>query len=210
MSEKIVVSTAYAAPVQYYTKLVSGTTVLIEACENYTKQTYRNRCDILGANGKLTLSIPVKKGRIRKIPIRDLKISYHQDWQRLHQRSMEAAYRSSPFFEFYFDDLIPFYQSKTTFLFDYNFQFLQTICNCLEISPVIEFSSDFYKQYTNDFRDVIHPKKNTIALDASFQPQKYTQVFSQKRGFVPNLSILDLLFNEGPNAVNVLKNSIIG
>ncbi len=208
MCDKIIVSTAYAAPVQYFTKLISGKTVLIEACENYTKQTYRNRCDIYGANGKLTLSIPVKKERIRKIPIRDLKISYQQDWQRLHQRSIEAAYRSSPFFEFYFDDLKPFYQSKITFLFDYNLQFLKTICNCLEINPDITFSSDFYKQYSNDFRYIIHPKKDAIAFDATFQPQKYNQVFTEKHGFIPNLSIMDLLFNEGPNAVNILKLSI--
>lgn len=182
--------------------------MFIERFDNYTKQTYRNRCMLYSANGELMLNIPVEKGRSRKMKMKDVRIAYHTDWQKIHWKSIESAYRSSPFFEFYVDDFIPFYTKTFDFLFDYTFQMHRVVAGHLELENEIRFTDDFEKQVENDFRYVIHPKKNSVGLDNAFRPLEYRQVFAEKYGFIPNLSIIDLLFNEGPNAVSVLNDCI--
>jgi len=211
MTEKtgILLSTAYFPPVQYISKFLLFENVFIEQYENFTKQTYRNRCVILAANGPVSLVIPVVKGRGSKIKIRDLKISYDTDWQRNHWRTIFSAYNSSPFFEFYRDDISPFFEKTWKFLFDYNLAILEIICELMEIDFNVELTDDFEKvdSNTQNFREAISPKKQKAKRDNDFHPHAYTQVFAEKFGFVPNLSILDLLFNEGPNSYNILERS---
>lgn len=209
LNKEILLSTACFPPVQYFSKLVQFENIYLEQFENFTKQTYRNRYEILGANGVIPLIVPVVKGRGRKIKIRDLKISYDTDWQRNHWRTIFSAYNSSPFFEFYRDDIQPFFEKPWKFLFDFNLEILETLCDLLELELALVLTEDFEKvpEGTTNFRDAISPKKHRTEKDSLFTPLPYTQVFHEKFGFVPNLSILDLLFNEGPNSLNVLEAS---
>lgn len=208
-NQNILLSTACFPSVQYITKLVQFENIYMEQFENFTKQTYRNRYEILGANGVIPLIVPVVKGRGRKIKIRDLQISYDTDWQRNHWRTIFSAYNSSPFFEFYRDDIQPFFEKPRKFLFDFNLEILETLCDLMEIEPTLVLTEDFetVPEGTPNFREAISPKKHRTENDPQFIPLPYTQVFHEKFGFVPNLSILDLLFNEGPNSLNVVEAS---
>ena len=202
--ETKILSTAYLAPIQYFSIIANSKSLLIETKENYVKQSFRNRCEIYAANGKLTLSITVKKNNNSKTSIKDVKIDYSTPWQRLHWISIESAYRSSPFFEFYADEFKMFFRKKTKYLFDFNDELFKTVLSILEIETEINYSSNFVQLESdnqNDYRFIIHPKK-----DFSFvhETAAYTQVFNIKHGFIPNLSIIDLIFNEGPNAINLL------
>ncbi len=205
----ILLSTAYFAPVHFYALCLQHEPVYIEQYENFPKQTYRNRCVISGGNGPISLVVPVVKGRGPKVLIKDLQISYDTEWQRNHWQTIVSAYNSSPYFEYYQDDLLPFFQNKTQYLLDYNLKIHETICDALDIENKVKLTSDFEAVPENTFnlREGISPKvkKNP---DSEFQPKTYTQVFSDKFGFLPDLSILDLLFNEGPNAYTLLVQSI--
>lgn len=205
----ILLSTAYFAPIHYYARIIKHADVYIEQFEHFNKQTYRNRSVILGGNGPITLVVPVVKGRGAKILIKDLKIAYDMEWQRNQWQTIVSAYNSSPYFEYYQDDLHPFFEKKTKYLFDFNQNIHATICELLEIENNSKPTKDFEKipDNTLNFREMISPK-NKSNTDTAFQPKEYTQVFTEKFGFTPNLSILDLLFNEGPNASTILENSI--
>ncbi len=205
----VLLSAAYFAPVQYYTKILSFSTIYIEQYEHFNKQTYRNRCNILGANGPISLVIPVVKGRGPKILMKDLQVSADTDWQRNHWRTIFSAYNSSPYFEFYRDDLYIFFEKKWKFLLDLNLSIHSTICELLEIENNVLLTPDFEKvpETTLNLRENISPKTHKVATDRNFYPAAYTQVFAEKFGFIPNLSILDLLFNEGPNSLSILEES---
>lgn len=205
----ILLSTACFAPVQYYARVVAHNRVFIEQFEHFNKQTYRNRYVILGGNGPITLVVPVVKGRNKKTLIKDLQISFDTDWQRNHWRTIFSAYNSSPFFEYYRDEIHPFFEHKEKFLLDFNLKIHAEICSLLEIENNTVLTEDFEKVAPGilNFREVISPK-NKVRADKDFHPEEYTQVFSDRFGFVPNLSILDLLFNEGPNSRFVLEKSL--
>ena len=202
----ILLSTAYFAPVRYFTKLAAFSEPYIEQHEHFIKQTYRNRTIILGANGPISLIVPVEKGREQKIKIKDLRISYDEDWQRNHWRTIFSAYNSSPYFEYYAQDLEPFFLKKDTFLFDYNQRITETMLEILDIQKSLNHTESFEQipyGYLN-FREKINPKAHHSAPNEHFIPQPYTQVFCDKFGFTADLSILDLLFNEGPSAHSLL------
>jgi WbqC-like protein family. len=172
---------------------------MFEKCENYIKQSYRNRCCIATANGAMNLTIPIEGGNKDKILIQDIKISYSTAWQQQHWRAIEAAYRSSAFFEYYKDDFIHFYEKQWTFLWDFNFEIQEKVLKLLDIEKNISFTKTYEQQTTEnilDFRDNIHPKK-TKNLDT----KQYYQVFDSKFGFIADLSIIDLLFNMGNESV---------
>ena len=196
----VVLSTAYLAPVQYYSIFKNVVKVSLEQHEHYIKQTYRNRCRILSAGGAMDLSIPVEKISNAKQPIRDVCISYQTNWQQQHWRSIESAYNSTPFFEYYKDDFVPFYEKKWTFLWDFNMQLHEKVIELLDLDVIFHFTSEYQaalKKNTIDLRDEIHPKKET----KSDNIQTYYQVFASKFGFTPNMSIVDLLFNMGNESI---------
>jgi len=194
-----ILSTAYLAPVEYYFLLNNASEIILEQKEYYEKQSYRNRCKILTANGILDLSIPVEK--TGKMQIRDILISEHSDWQTNHWRAIESAYNSSAFFEFYSDDLRPFYEKKWKYLWDFNFEIQQKMMELFEIEKDIIITDSYLTQYENkaDYRNLIHPKKESLHYS-----KPYYQVFEQKFGFCPNLSCIDLLFNMGPESQLIL------
>lgn len=211
---EVLLSTAYLAPIQYFTKLVSYQQIYIEYCESYLKQSYRNRTVILAANGPLQLSMPVADGPRAKGPIKDLKLSFDQPWQLMHWRGISSAYNSSPFFEYYADDLSPFFhEKKWKYLLDFNLEIQDTILKAINLNVDIKPTIGYYPQgevpeTTADFRYAIHPKPQKQEADPHFFPTPYTQVFNEKWGFIPNLSILDLLFSEGPETISHLRSCI--
>jgi hypothetical protein len=199
-----VFSTSYLAPVEYYQTMQVMDTVLLEQWEHYQKQSYRNRCRILTANGVLDLSIPVEKTTRVKQLIRDVRISDHSDWQMQHWRALESAYSSSPFFEYYKDDFLPFYSKKWEFLWDFNQEMQQLTMELLDME-IERVLTNEYTLLTDDgvldLRNIIHPKNE---ISSPLKP--YYQVFETKYGFVPNLSIIDLLFNMGNESQLIIDN----
>lgn len=204
----ILLSTAYFGSIRYFSKLAGYHEIYIEQHEHFIKQTYRNRTIILGANGPISLIVPVVKGRGQKIKIKDLRISYDEDWQRNHWRTIFSAYNSSPFFEYYADELESFFRKKANFLLDQNQHITETILTILEMQTKLILTKAFEQIPENcqNFRERINPKAQQNTEDQQFKAQPYTQVFSEKFGFVPDLSILDLLFNEGPAAYMSIMN----
>jgi hypothetical protein len=201
MNETAILSTAYLGPIQYYQKLKNYPACIIEHHENFIKQTFRSRCDIYSPNGILTLSIPLEK-RNKRQTVKDVKISYEYNWQTLHWRSLESCYRRSPFFEYFEDDFRPFYEDKKfEFLIDLNEAIQQEVLSLLKLKPQYSFTSEYKSSYENadDFRNTISPKES-LEKDSGFEPKTYSQVFEPRHGFIPNLSIVDLLFNEGSRA----------
>lgn len=210
-TQQALLSTAYLAPVQYYSKFLCFDKIILEQHENYSKQSYRNRCVIASANGPLTLSIPVERTDTLKILIKEVKIDYQTNWQKIHFKAIESAYQNSPYYQFYIDGIIPFYNKKLKFLFDFNNALQEVILKNLELDIVIDFTEDFiFNPEDNfvDFRDSIHPKSRLNKPDKHYIPFSYSQVFDTKFNFFPNLSILDLLFNSGTDAKNILSKCI--
>lgn len=204
-TNSILLSTAYLAPIQYYSKLVNFSPVWIEYQEHFPKQTYRNRCHIYGANGLLALSIPLKKHK-EKTVTRDIKISYDSQWQKIHWKSIESAYRCSPFFEFYEDRLTPYYQKKNvSYLIDFNEALQTTILDILKVIVKLEYTEFYLKESLEkkDYRMFITPKQMNN-IDSEFKLLPYIQVFQDKHGFISNLSIIDLLFNQGPSSLDFI------
>ena len=199
----ICLSTAYLAPVSYYTQLMAGERVVIEQCENYVKQTYRNRALIATASGVMPLTIPVEHKGGEKILMRDLRISDHGNWRHLHWQALQAAYDKSPFFEYYADDFRPFYEGRPThYLLEFNQMLQQLVCSLLNLNVEPQLTQEYEKE--GDFIDLrydISPKKPCIIAN----PEPYYQVFAPSQGFLSDLSIVDLLFNMGPEALLVLK-----
>ena len=209
-SSTILLSTAYLPPVQYITKFILGAPVSIEQFENYQKQSYRNRCYIYGANGKQSLVIPVKKSHGLKTPITEVEIDNRYGWQKIHLKSIESAYRLSAFYEYYADDFRRFYEKECRFLFTLNMELLHLILSLMGIhnDPDTTKSWEAIPLNCIDYRQSIHPKIRLALRDDDFNPQPYQQVFQERYGFIPNLSVIDLLFNEGPLAADILKQSL--
>jgi hypothetical protein len=196
----VTLSTAYLPPIEYFKKIKDTGNVYIEKHEHYLKQSYRNRCNIFAANGVLSLSIPVINTHDKEV-VTDTKISYAEKWQQQHWRTIESAYRNSPYFIYYADTLKPFYQKKYTFLFDFNTELLQLLINNFKLNAELKFTETFNKSNSlEDYRYSIHPKNEIVATDF----KNYSQLFNDKFPFAPNLSGIDLLFNVGPYAKDYL------
>ena len=179
---------------------------MFEMDDHFLKQTYRNRTFIYGANGKMLLNIPVIHTQKNRQKYRDVKIFNEDKWQDQHWKSLLSAYSTSPFFEYYEDDIKPLFKTKTDTILEFNLKCFETICDCLQLELHITKNDVYQKDLegVTDFRYLVNAKK---AFHKPFEP--YTQVFQDKHGFINNLSILDLLFNEGPNAINYLESQII-
>lgn len=200
MSTALLQST-YFGPVQWYQKLYRYDSILIEQHDTYQKQTFRNRCVIATANGLQALTVPVEAPGER-CAMKEVRISDHNQWRRVHWNALQSAYSESPFFEYYQDDIRPFFEKKYDYLIDFNEAIRQKICDLIDIEPKVEYTKEFISSTPStiaDYREVIHSKHPQP--DADFTPKRYWQVFERKHGFQPNLSILDLLFNMGTESV---------
>ncbi len=200
-------SSAYLAPVSWYSKLYHYGRARVEQFDHYLKQTYRNRCTLAGPNGILSLTVPIVKPQTIKCLMKDIRISDHGNWRHQHWNAIESAYNSTPFFEYYRDDLQPFYEQEFEFLIDLNEGLCRTLCELIDLQPDMRRTSDYRKDFgtrEKDFREAIHPKKGN---DPEFTAVRYYQVFEDRHGFLPDLSILDLLFNMGPESLLVLQRS---
>lgn len=217
-------STAYFPPIEYFAAMVKYDSVIIEACEIYQKQSYRTRCYIYSSNGVFVLGVPVLRDtglHSHKIPIRDIKIDYSEPWVMQHERALIAAYMNSPFFEYYSEEIFEVLEKKEKFLFDLNLKIILLLKQLIgninsDISLSESFLSSTHDENGNsiidsgdsiiDLRNRIHPKYKGENLLSMYKIQKpYFQVFSQKQGFISNLSSVDLLFNEGPNSISFLR-----
>lgn len=206
-----VLSTAYFAPVAYYALLFHEQDIVIEAHENYNKQSYRNRMFIGTNQGPLALSVNVEKGYETKCPIQEVRLSSHGDWLHQHEIALMSNYGSSPFYEYYIDDILEVLRSDEQTLFGLNEKIRERICELIGFSAKVRYSDQYLRNDSENFRDLrntLHPKKNILESVPEFVANPYYQAFGQKQTFMPNLSVLDLLFNLGPESILVLRDSI--
>ncbi len=183
--------------------IIDSKKLIFEINDNFQKQTHRNRTYIYGANGLLLLSIPVIHSQKNRKKFKDVKIAYDYDWLTQHLKSFQISYRSSPFFEYYEDKLVDLYVRREKYLYDFNLRSIDVLFDMLQIN--LEY--DFTKGYIEQYSDILDYRNNYKKLNSSFKIKEYTQVFESKHGYIENLSALDLIFNEGPNAINFLKTS---
>ena len=199
----ILIHPNYFPNIHQFTQIIKANNILFEVSDNYQKQTFRNRTYIYGANGKLGLFIPVIHTHKNRELFKDVKISYDSNWMDLHLKSLQSAYRSSPYFEYFEDDFIKLYSEKEKFLADFNIKCIKLISNLLDLDLDNKISGE-YVEKTNDIidlRDLSNARK-----EKKIDTPKYIQVFESKHGYINNLSILDLLFSEGPNSVSLITN----
>nr|WP_321226443.1 WbqC family protein [uncultured Psychroserpens sp.] len=196
----------YFPNVAHFVAMLNADNIVFEACDNYQKQTYRNRTSIYGANGKLDLNIPVVYSQKNRQLYKDIKIFNSENWQSQHLKSLESAYRTSPFFEFYIDDLMPLFTSEEENLMNFNFKCLELIFECLQLpfNYTVTKTFELEPKLVMDARLLANSRKE---IPQKFKP--YAQVFDDKHGFLDNISILDLLFNEGPNTELYLKSQTL-
>jgi hypothetical protein len=201
MKRKILVSTAYLPPVEYFSLISHSDEIYIEREENYIKQSYRNRCYILSSHGRQLLSVPVYLGSQHKTPLKEIRIDYSKRWQQVHLRALTASYSSSPYFQFYFEIIEKIISRKIDFLIDLNTELTQSFLEILKMKSKLIFTTDFEPAGSgdNDYRYNLSPKKQS-----QFSGKEYMQVFNNEGRFVQGLSIVDLIFNMGPEAVGYL------
>lgn len=192
----------YFSSISHWIAIVKADALIFEVNDSYQKQTYRNRANIYSANGKLSLTVPVIFSQKNRQLYRDIKIHNDDKWQALHWKSLLSSYRTSPFFEYYEDDLAPLFHTKQDYLMDFNFQCFDAILECLQLDVPYDKTESFELEpiNTNDFRFLANARK-----EKDYEFSEYTQVFINKHGFISNLSILDLLFNEGPSTMTYLE-----
>ncbi|MBE0662630.1 MAG: WbqC family protein [Bacteroidales bacterium] len=205
MSSTVLLSTAYFPPISWFAAILKNDKVILEACETYSRQTYRNRCQILGPNGLQSLSVPITKPYGNRTQTSEVQIVTPSAWNRLHWRAIVTTYNASPFFLYYRDKIELVLFEPQNSLFALNLSLIELLLELLEIEKPVSLSIDFEKDPKDliDLRNSIHPKKAFLSMDL-FPP--YTQVFSTKFPFIPDLSIIDLLFNEGPASKDYLLN----
>lgn len=205
MTDSVLLSTAYFPPIHYMALIHKADRASIEREENYQKQTYRNRCTILTANGIYSLTVPVLTGSFHKQPVKDIRIDYTKRWQQLHLRGLKASYASSPFYEYYIEDIESIILKGHNFLLDLNMDSLNLLMELSDIRTSVSYTDEFVpaKEDRNDFRYLISPKKTLPS--GMFTFPVYPQVFNDRWGFTEKLSTLDLLFNTGPDCPALLN-----
>ena len=197
----ILIHPSYFPSISHFEAIAKANIITFEVEDNFQKQTNRNRMYIYSPNGIQLLNVPVKHNKERHQRIKEVKIENDFDWQKQHFKSLEAAYRTSPFFEYFEDDLLPIFQKKHNYLMDLNMETMAIVSKCLRLEFDYDETTEYFHEVTDkvDQRNLINGKKDT----SIFEP--YTQVFGDKHGYLNNLSILDLLFNEGRYALEYLK-----
>lgn len=203
LGDTALLSSTFFGPVQWYQKLHRHARCVVESCDSFVKQTYRNRCVIATANGPQALTVPVERpDGDSRAAMRDIRVSDHGNWRHVHWHALMSAYGDSPFFDYYADDLRPFFERRWTFLLDYNMEATLKMCELLDITPHIDMSESYVDAPAEgfvDYREAIRPKHPLP--DEAFTPPVYYQVHALRRGFQPNMSVLDLLFNEGSEGI---------
>ncbi len=192
---KIIIHPTYFPNIFSFKTIINSTNILFEVNDHYVKQTLRNRTSIHAANGKLNLSVPVKFSSTKKEKYKDIKICYDSNWQKIHLKSIESAYKNSPFYDFFEDYFINFYNKKEKFLVDLNFSSIRLIFEILEKELNCNFTNEYLEKYVDltDYRSLLTNKNFNEKVDF----KNYTQVFQEKNGFIENLSSIDLIFNKG-------------
>ncbi|HIE15431.1 MAG TPA: hypothetical protein EYP69_00740 [Bacteroidales bacterium] len=204
----IILSTAYHPSILYFILLNSAPHTYIDIYEHYYKQSYRNRCHILSPNGKIALSVPIKKSNKHKTPLCEIEIDYETNWIHNHIKAIETTYYPTPFFEIIYPDILRILNLQPRLLTDINKIFLEYYIDMLGLNILPLYSHAYIENKNNkmqDFRDILHPKKN-YSQDYPFLKTPYYQVFLHKFGFIPELSILDLLFHMGSEAGLYIRN----
>ncbi|PLW97253.1 MAG: hypothetical protein C0591_06970 [Marinilabiliales bacterium] len=197
----LILAAAYLPSVSYFALLNNAQNAIIEQFETYPKQTFRNRCEIYTEKGETSLVIPVSKPNGNHTKIKDIQIFNNDNWYVKHWRAIESAYQASPYFLYYKDELKSFFDGSYKMLLEFNLALIRHFCNLFDIKTFIQLSSEYLKSADIDYREVLSPKKPPIIHNFP----EYTQVFDAKHGFIPNLSILDLLFNLGPESRDYLS-----
>lgn len=203
MTQQLLLPILYLPPISYFHAIAKGgNEIVLDQHEHFPKQTYRTRTSIATANGILDLTVPIIHRRKDHVPMQNIRINYDHQWQRLHWLSLQAAYRRSAYFEYYEDDFAHFYEQKYERLIDFNVELLQVLLKCLKLQKNISLSTSFedYRNDGTDLRQIIHPKRESIIPIQ----KEYFQVFGEKNGFLKDMSIVDLLFNQGPQSKNFL------
>lgn len=203
----ILLHPSYFPSVSHFVAIAQSDKLTFEMEDNFQKQTNRNRTYIYSPNGIQLLNIPIKHSNLSHQKTKDIKIEQEFDWQKQHFKSLEAAYRSSPFFEYFEDDLLPIFEKKHTFLMDLNMEAFDIVCKCLRMKVQFDTTVEYFHEIDDtqiiDFRYLVNGKKDNSVFES------YPQVFNDKHGFLNNLSVLDLLFNEGKFAMDYLKNQVL-
>jgi hypothetical protein len=202
----VLIHPTYFPNAAHFVAMLKADEIIFEVCDNYQKQTYRNRASIYGANGKLDLNIPVIYSQKNRQLYKGVKIFNAEHWQTQHLKSLESAYRTSPFYEFYIDDLMPLFTEEANTVMEYNFKCLKLVFECMQLPFKYSVTTNFERNPNNtiDARPLANCRKEILQ---EFKP--YAQVFDDKHGFLTNLSILDVLFNEGPNTELYLNSQIV-
>lgn len=206
LTDTAYLSSAYLGSIEYFQALVNYPNIYIEQYDHYIKQTYRNRCNIVGAEGIQSLIIPIVKPNRDAQCMKDIQISDHDKWNHLHWQAIKSAYKNSPYYDYFEEDFYKFYKKPCKFLFDFNNQLQNIVCELADLAPNIRYTAEYKSKFCGteiDLRDSIHPKKGRLAATLN---KRYYQVFEHKHGFVSNLSIIDLLFNKGPESIFYLDN----
>ncbi len=194
-------TTAYFPSISYMARFLQEDAPVIEVCETYPKQTYRNRCRVMTANGVESLSVPVIKVNGSHTMTKDIAVSPDEPWQHTHSRCLESAYKASPYFDHYFDYLKPIFEGRFKRLIDLNDTALRAVLKLLKTDKKIIHTTEYIREADKDLREAFSPKK---PLDTMLFPSYY-QVFCNKHPFAPDLSVLDLIFNLGPEAAAYLS-----
>ena len=197
----VIIHPSYFPSISHFVAVAKADVITFEMEDNFQKQTNRNRTFLYSPNGIQMLNVPIKHSKESHQRIKEVKIENDFDWQKQHFKSLEAAYRTSPFFEYFEDEILPIFQKKHVFLMDLNLETMSIVSKCLRLEFDYTETTEYFHDVTDktDFRNLINGKKDTSVFDP------YTQVFGNKHGYLNNLSILDLLFNEGRYALEYLR-----
>jgi hypothetical protein len=201
-TSSIILPTSYFPNIEFFKLVFENSKILIDINERYEKQTYRNRATVLSANGVLNLSVPVIRPNGKSTLVKEVEISYVENWQKNHLKAIESAYRNTPYFEFYWDAIVIILKKEQKYLWELNQEIILHLADKFGLTATTKTTAEFIDFQESDYRKRLHPK-----IDSGFKTKSYIQTFEERYGFVNNPTALDLLFNEGPNSISIISES---